>query len=67
MGNDDVARLRASHPLWSIGSAWTAAASGPDKRRFTATRDNVTVSAWTAAELSIKIREEEAVNGWPPV
>ena len=66
MGNGDIAELRAMHPSWGIASAWSSVASGADKRRLVAIRDNVTVSAWDTASLSIKIREEEQANNWPP-
>jgi hypothetical protein len=38
---------------------WASAASGPDKRRLTAYRDGVLLSAWNAAELAGKLRHEE--------
>jgi hypothetical protein len=60
----DIDRLRAAHPLWNIGAVWTSAASGPDSRRLTATREGIQVHAWTAAELSAKITAEEAANDW---
>jgi hypothetical protein len=60
----DIDRLRAQHPAWTISYAWTSAASGPDARRLTATREGIRLAAWTAAELSRKIAEREAAHGW---
>ena len=61
----DIERLREAHPLWRIGSVWATAASGPDARRLTASRDGIQVHAWTAEELSECIAYEEERNGWP--
>ena len=60
----DIERLRAQHAAWTIDYAWTSAASGPDARRLTATREGIRVTAWTAAELSRKIAERDAAHGW---
>jgi hypothetical protein len=60
----DIERLRAQHPGWHIDTAWETAASGPDRRRLTATREGVRVTAWTAAELTRKIAERETAHGW---
>jgi hypothetical protein len=60
----DIDRLRAQHPLWAIALAWTARASGPDARQFTAQREGARVSAPTAAGLSAKIAAEEAARRW---
>jgi hypothetical protein len=57
---DDLALLRQEHPGWSFGSAWTTVNSGPDRRRIWASRNGVTLSAWTAAELSRDIKREQA-------
>jgi hypothetical protein len=59
MLEDDVARLRREHPGWQIGTVWATAATGPDARRLTATREGVLLTAWTAAELARDIRREE--------
>jgi hypothetical protein len=61
---DDLARLCAAHPLWTVTAAWVSRASGPDVRRLVAAREGVRVHAWSAAELSAKITEAEAANGW---
>ena len=55
----DVAQLRADFPGWSIGVHWTAANSGPDRRRFWAVRNSIALSAWSAADLRrVMVREE---------
>jgi hypothetical protein len=59
MLEDDVTRLRREHPGWQTGTIWATAASGPDARRLTATRDGILLTAWTAAELARDIRWEE--------
>ena len=61
----DVDRLRAAHPLWTVGVAWVSRASGPDARQIVARREGVEIRAWTAGELSAKIAAEETANGWP--
>ena len=54
----DVARLHEQFPGWTFGTVWATAASGPDSRRLWAVRDGILLSAWTAAELAGKIRQE---------
>lgn len=54
---DDVQRLRDEFPGWAFGTVWASAASGPEARRLWATKDGFLLSAWTAAELSRRIRE----------
>lgn len=56
---DDLDRLREQFPGWQIGSVWATAATGPDVRRVTATKDGMLLSAWNAAELAADIRREE--------
>jgi hypothetical protein len=63
--SSQIDRLRQAHPLWAIGSVWTSAASGPDARRLTATREGIQVYGWSEAELSRKIGDAEAAHGWP--
>jgi hypothetical protein len=58
----DLEDLREQFPGWRIGSVWATAATGPDARRLWATRDGVTVTAWTAIELSQEIRREEQAS-----
>ncbi len=55
----DLAALRAEFPAWRFGTIWASAASGPDKRRLTAVKDGILLSAWNAAALSESIRHEE--------
>jgi hypothetical protein len=58
---DDLAQLRKDHPDWAIGSVWTTAASGPDRRRFWASKGAVILSAWSIPALASDIaREDEA-------
>ncbi len=54
-----MTRLRREHPGWLIGTVWATAATGPDARRLTATREGILLTAWTAAELARDIRREE--------
>jgi hypothetical protein len=55
----DLDQLREQHPTWRFDSVWATACSGPDKRKLTATRDGVVLSAWSAQLLSFKIEREE--------
>jgi hypothetical protein len=65
MRQGDIERLREEHPLWRIGSVWASAASGPDARRLTASRDGIQVHAWTAERLTACIAYEGEQNAWP--
>jgi hypothetical protein len=67
MRQGDIERLGEAHPLWRIGSVWASAASGPDSRRLTASREGIQVHAWTAEQLSACIAYEEEQHGWPAV
>jgi hypothetical protein len=42
----------------------TSAASGPDARRLTATREGIRLTAQDAAGLSTQIAERDAAHGW---
>jgi hypothetical protein len=57
--DSDLDQLRREHPSWYFGTTWASAASGPDARRLTATRDGILLTAWNAAEPAVKIRHEE--------
>jgi hypothetical protein len=65
MEGTDIDRLKVKHPLWTIGSVWATAGSGPDRRRLTAWREGIQVHAWTESQLSELIAYEERCNGWP--
>lgn len=56
----DVQRLQGQFgdQGWRFGTVWVSAASGPDSRRLFAARDTTLLTAWTEAELAIKIRQE---------
>ena len=60
MTDSDVTALAAEFPSWRIGSVWQTAASRPDARNLTASRDGVLLAAPTVAGLREKIRHEEA-------
>jgi hypothetical protein len=59
----DLEALRQDFPSWTFGSIWTAAASGPDRRRLVAIRDGVILSAWTAGDLAAEIPREQDSAG----
>jgi hypothetical protein len=56
----DLDRLREKFPDWDITASWTTAASGPDQRHLIASNSDITISAWTAAELAREIERQEA-------
>lgn len=45
---------------FTFGTVWASASPRPDTRRLYASRDGMLITAWTAAELRIRIREELA-------
>jgi hypothetical protein len=55
----DLDDLHEQFPGWQFGTVWASAATGPDARRLTATKDGILLTAWTAAELARDIRREE--------
>ena len=59
-GRSDLDQLRSEFPGWQFGSVWASAASGPDARRVFAARATCLITAWTATELAIRLRQEEA-------
>jgi alkanesulfonate monooxygenase SsuD/methylene tetrahydromethanopterin reductase-like flavin-dependent oxidoreductase (luciferase family) len=54
---DAIEQLRRAHPGWQISSVWITAASGPDRRRFWASRGDVFISAWSAAAPAAECRK----------
>lgn len=60
MTSFDLDQLTSEFPGWQFGSVWATAASGPDARRVFAARDTCLITAWTAAELAMRLRQEEA-------
>ena len=60
--HDDLADLRNEFAGsgFRFGTIWASAASGPDPRRLYARRDSVLLTAWNAAELRMKLRDELA-------
>jgi hypothetical protein len=59
-GRSDLDELQGEFPGWQFGSVWATAASGPDARRVFAARATCLITAWTATELAIRLRQEEA-------
>ena len=59
---DDLAQLRDMFPDWSIEARWTVAGTGPDSRYLLASRGDVTLSAWTPADLAAEIRRETGAH-----
>jgi hypothetical protein len=43
---------------FTFGSVWASAGAGPDARRLFASHGTMLITAWTAAELRLRIREE---------
>ena len=43
---------------FTFGSVWASAGAGPDARRLFASHGIMLITAWTAAELRLRIREE---------
>lgn len=42
---------------WTFGSIWASAVAGPDRRRLYASRGTVLITAWSASELRMRLRE----------
>jgi hypothetical protein len=59
IGND-LAGLRQEFEGsgFTFGSVWASAGAGPDARRLFASHGTMLITAWTAAELRLRIREE---------
>jgi hypothetical protein len=60
--SDDLAALRHefADSGFTFGSVWASAGSGPDARRLYAKRAGMLFTAWTAAELRRRLRQEPA-------
>ena len=43
---------------FTFGSVWASAGAGPDATRLFASRGTELITAWSAAELRMRIREE---------
>lgn len=54
-----LAALRAKHPAWRFGTVWASASPSPHQRRLWATKDEILLTAWTAAQISHGIHHEE--------
>lgn len=57
---DGLHELRQQFPSWHFGVVWTAACSGPDRRRVVACKGPVILSAWNPDALARDIKREEA-------
>ncbi len=55
----DARRLFASHGTLLFGSVWASAGAGPDARRLFASHGTLLITSWNAAELRMRIREED--------
>lgn len=47
--------LREQFPAWEFEARWLTAGTGPDRKVLLAHHGDVTVSAWTAAQLAAEI------------
>jgi len=47
---------------FTFGSVWASAGAGPDARRLFASHGTMLITAWNAAELRLRIREEMRRN-----
>lgn len=63
MPADELAKLREEFPEWRFGTAWTAAASGPDRCLWWARNGDVLLSAWSTADLRVAVGTEEGRCG----
>jgi hypothetical protein len=43
---------------FTFGSVWASAGAGPDARRLYASRGTELITAWSAADLRMRVREE---------
>jgi hypothetical protein len=58
--SSDLAGLRKEFEGsgFTFGSVWASAGAGPDARRLFASHGTMLITAWNAAELRLRIREE---------
>ena len=58
--SSDLADLRREFEGsgFTFGSVWASAGAGPDARRLFASHGTMLITAWNAAELRLRIREE---------
>jgi hypothetical protein len=58
--SSDLADLRKEFEGsgFTFGSVWASAGAGPDARRLFASHGTMLITAWNAAELRLRIREE---------
>jgi hypothetical protein len=56
---DELSKLRADWPEYSIGTVWQARSAGPDVCRYVAVKGPVILSAWSPGALAVAIRREE--------
>jgi hypothetical protein len=57
----DLEQLQRLYEDWVITAAWSAAASGPDRRHLTARKGSVVLSAFSADDLAALIAAEVLV------
>ncbi len=55
--SSDLADLRKEFE--GFGSVWASAGAGPDARRLFASHGTLLITSWNAAELRMRIREED--------
>lgn len=65
-GTDGLAQLREEFPGWRFGTAWTTAASGPDRCLWWARKEDVFVSDWDMAGLRAAVIAEQRRCGDTP-
>ncbi len=59
--SSDLADLRKEFEGsgFTFGSVWASAGAGPDARRLFASHGTLLITSWNAAELRMRIREED--------
>jgi hypothetical protein len=58
--DSDLADLRTEFAGsgFTFGTIWASAAADPDARRLYASRADMLITSWTAAELRMRLRDE---------